>query len=296
MVGLDLPVVSMQHQYLVTEAIPAIEAHGRPLPLRARPGRVVVSAPGARGAAARAVRVGLPARLGRRARRRRASAWSCSRTISSGSSATSRMRWRACRCSRAAGLTRVINGPIPYTPDGNPLLGPAFGLENFYLACAFSFGIVQAGGAGKAVGRMDRRGRAGMGPVGARWAPLHGLCDPGLRARPGARALPARICDRLSVRGAGRGAAGPDHAAVSDARRQGGEVRRARRLGAGGVVRAEGCARPSSELTLRARPTGMPRSARSAVRCASGSACSISAASPSSRSSGARGGAPCSTG
>jgi dimethylglycine dehydrogenase len=33
MVGLDLPVVSMQHQYLVTGAIPALEAHGRPLPL-----------------------------------------------------------------------------------------------------------------------------------------------------------------------------------------------------------------------------------------------------------------------
>jgi dimethylglycine dehydrogenase len=33
MVGLDLPVVGLQHQYLVTGAIPAIEAHGRPLPL-----------------------------------------------------------------------------------------------------------------------------------------------------------------------------------------------------------------------------------------------------------------------
>ena len=33
MVGLDLPVVSMEHQYLVTAAIPEIEAHGRPLPI-----------------------------------------------------------------------------------------------------------------------------------------------------------------------------------------------------------------------------------------------------------------------
>src|SRR6185369_3928970 len=51
----------------------------------------------------------------------------------------------------SVGITRVINGPIPYTPDGNPLIGPAPGLENFYEACVFSFGIVQAGGAGKAV-------------------------------------------------------------------------------------------------------------------------------------------------
>ncbi|HSA80592.1 MAG TPA: FAD-dependent oxidoreductase, partial [Geminicoccaceae bacterium] len=50
-----------------------------------------------------------------------------------------------------AGLTRVINGPIPYTPDGNPLIGPAYGLANFFLCCAFSFGIVQGGGAGKAM-------------------------------------------------------------------------------------------------------------------------------------------------
>ncbi len=47
------------------------------------------------------------------------------------------------------GVQRVINGPIPYTPDGNPLIGPAPGLTNFYEACVFSFGIVQAGGAGK---------------------------------------------------------------------------------------------------------------------------------------------------
>ncbi len=49
----------------------------------------------------------------------------------------------------AAGLKKVINGPIPYTPDGNPLIGPAPGLHNFFEACVFSFGIVQAGGAGK---------------------------------------------------------------------------------------------------------------------------------------------------
>ena len=48
-----------------------------------------------------------------------------------------------------AGILRVVNGPITYTPDGNPLLGPAFGLPGFFLACGFSFGITQAGGAGQ---------------------------------------------------------------------------------------------------------------------------------------------------
>jgi len=48
-----------------------------------------------------------------------------------------------------AGLSKVINGPIPYTPDGNPLIGPMPGVVNAFEACVFSFGIAQAGGAGK---------------------------------------------------------------------------------------------------------------------------------------------------
>ncbi len=51
----------------------------------------------------------------------------------------------------SAGVRRVINGPISYTPDGNPLIGPAPGLRNVFECCVFSFGIAQAGGAGKAL-------------------------------------------------------------------------------------------------------------------------------------------------
>jgi dimethylglycine dehydrogenase len=47
------------------------------------------------------------------------------------------------------GVQRVINGPIPYSPDGNPYIGPAHDLTNFFQCCCFSFGIAQAGGAGK---------------------------------------------------------------------------------------------------------------------------------------------------
>ncbi len=48
-----------------------------------------------------------------------------------------------------AGLSKIINGPIPYTPDGNPLIGPMPGIPNAFEACVFTFGICQAGGAGK---------------------------------------------------------------------------------------------------------------------------------------------------
>jgi len=50
-----------------------------------------------------------------------------------------------------AGITRVINGPIPYSPDGNPYIGPERGLGNFFHCNTFSFGIAQGGGAGKAL-------------------------------------------------------------------------------------------------------------------------------------------------
>ena len=48
-----------------------------------------------------------------------------------------------------AGVSRVINGPIPYAPDGLPLIGPMPGVKNAFEACVFTFGIAQGGGAGK---------------------------------------------------------------------------------------------------------------------------------------------------
>ncbi|MDF1792207.1 MAG: FAD-dependent oxidoreductase [Thalassobaculaceae bacterium] len=47
-----------------------------------------------------------------------------------------------------AGIKDIVNGPISYTPDGNPMVGPAFGLPNFWLSEGHSFGVTAAGGAG----------------------------------------------------------------------------------------------------------------------------------------------------
>jgi dimethylglycine dehydrogenase len=46
------------------------------------------------------------------------------------------------------GVKQVYNGAIPYTPDGGPIVGPAWGLRNFWLNEGHSFGITAAGGAG----------------------------------------------------------------------------------------------------------------------------------------------------
>ena len=47
-----------------------------------------------------------------------------------------------------SGFKHVTVGPITYTPNGNPLVGPAYPLKGYFLACGYSFGITQAGGIG----------------------------------------------------------------------------------------------------------------------------------------------------
>jgi dimethylglycine dehydrogenase len=57
-----------------------------------------------------------------------------------------------------AGISKVINGPIPYAPDGNPLIGPMPGVPNAFEACVFTFGIAQGGGAGKVLAEWITEG------------------------------------------------------------------------------------------------------------------------------------------
>jgi len=56
------------------------------------------------------------------------------------------------------GVNKVINGPIPYAPDGLPLLGPMPGVPNAFEACVFTFGIAQGGGAGKVLAEWITQG------------------------------------------------------------------------------------------------------------------------------------------
>jgi dimethylglycine dehydrogenase len=149
MVGKYLPIVSMSHQYLVTQAIPELEQRKDKLPLLRDPDTSYYL---------RQERSGLllgpyewqatphwldsipdefanqlyPDDLGR--------------LESYIEAAIERVPILG-----SVGVQRVINGPIPYSPDGNPYIGPTHGLPNFYQCCCFSFGIAQAGGAGKTI-------------------------------------------------------------------------------------------------------------------------------------------------
>lgn len=62
------------------------------------------------------------------------------------------------------GVSKVINGPIPYAPDGNPLIGPMPGVPNAFEACVFTFGIAQAGGAGKLLAEWVTAGETEWDP------------------------------------------------------------------------------------------------------------------------------------
>jgi dimethylglycine dehydrogenase len=46
------------------------------------------------------------------------------------------------------GIKKIYNGAIAYTPDGSPIIGPAWDKKNFWLNEGHSFGVTAAGGAG----------------------------------------------------------------------------------------------------------------------------------------------------
>ena len=51
--------------------------------------------------------------------------------------------------SAEGGIKNIVNGPITFTPDANPLVGPAFDLTNAWVLTGSSMGVMEGGGAGK---------------------------------------------------------------------------------------------------------------------------------------------------
>jgi dimethylglycine dehydrogenase len=150
MVGLDIPVIPVQHQFIVTEPHPAIQArHEQGLPelgvLRESDGSWYMREE-AGGLLLGPYEVGAPA------------------CYVDGPSADSEYELFQEDIDRLephiesainrvpifgeVGVKEVYNGAIAYTPDGNPIVGPAWGAKNFWLNEGHSFGITAAGGAG----------------------------------------------------------------------------------------------------------------------------------------------------
>jgi dimethylglycine dehydrogenase len=62
----------------------------------------------------------------------------------------------------ACGIKDIVNGPIAYTPDGSPLIGPAWGTRNLWLNEGHSFGITAAGGSGWQLAEWITEGEPGI--------------------------------------------------------------------------------------------------------------------------------------
>ncbi|MEZ5775265.1 MAG: FAD-dependent oxidoreductase [Hyphomicrobiaceae bacterium] len=151
MVGLDVPITNMEHQYLVTEPIEELIKRDVELPVM----RDTYTA-GYYRQEQKAGLIGIYEHANPREawdHRGGAPDWSASNELFAADldriapwleRALERMPLFA-----KAGIKRVINGAIPHTPDGMPLLGPAAGLRNFWMCCGSSIGIAQGPGCGK---------------------------------------------------------------------------------------------------------------------------------------------------
>lgn len=150
MVGLDVPVIPVEHQYIVTEQHPAImERRKQGLPemgvLRESDASYYMREE-AGGLLLGPYEIGAPA------------------CYKDGPAANSEYELFPDALERLepyilaamnrvpafgeVGIKKVYNGAIAYTPDGSPIVGPAWGLKNFWLNEGHSFGITAAGGAG----------------------------------------------------------------------------------------------------------------------------------------------------
>ena len=162
MVGLDIPAIPVEHQYIVTDAVPElIERQQQNLPEMAvlresdnsyylreeRQGYIL--GPYEKGAPARFIDK-VPETFGQDLFE-----GDLERLMPHVEAAIHRVPSFA-----HAGIKDIINGPICYTPDGNPLLGQGYCLKNYWLAEGFSFGVTAAGGAGKYLAQQIMHGEA----------------------------------------------------------------------------------------------------------------------------------------
>ncbi len=164
MMGLELPVVPVLHQYLVTDRVEAFANLGRELPIirdpeeswYLRPERDgLICGPYERDAQAWSID-GVPPEFG----------------MDLLPPDLDRVEHIvACAMERVpafaeAGIKTIVNGPITFTPDANPLIGPAFGARNAWLLTGSSMGVMEGGGAGKFLAEWMAGGEPPMDALG----------------------------------------------------------------------------------------------------------------------------------
>jgi len=147
-VGLDLPIVNMEHHYLVTDNLPEVEALDHEPPVVRDPRASCYYRQEQQG-----ILIGPYERAGAQAWGLDGIDWGFDMELLSPAlerlETSLELAAERIPCWANAGIKRVVNGPITHTPDGNFLLGPAEGLRNYWLCCGASIGITQGPGCGK---------------------------------------------------------------------------------------------------------------------------------------------------
>jgi dimethylglycine dehydrogenase len=145
MVGLELPVLAMEHQYLITEDLPefrgqpellhAIDFEGE-IYLRQERGGVLL------GTYERAAVPWSP----------KVTPWDFGQDLLPNDleriAPSLEVAFQHFPRLGEVGVRRVVNGPFTFAPDGNPLIGPIAGLRNYWVACGVMAGFSQGGGVG----------------------------------------------------------------------------------------------------------------------------------------------------
>lgn len=177
MVGLELPVLAMEHHYLLTEDMPEIAE------LVAATGREMVHAIDFSGEIyTRQERGGMLLGTYERA----ATPWSPRETPWDFGqdllppdldriAPSLAIGFEHFPALKHTGIKRVVNGPFTFSPDGNPLVGPVRGLTNYWCACAVMAGFSQGGGVGLALANWMVDGDPGFDVWGmdvARFGPF----------------------------------------------------------------------------------------------------------------------------
>jgi dimethylglycine dehydrogenase len=149
--GVDTPITNMEHQYLVTELLAEFKDSLVELPVMRDPATA-----GYYRQEQKAGLIGIYEHSGAReawGSRGGRPEWSSENELFAGD--LDRIApWLEKALERMpifanAGIKRIINGAIPHTPDGNPLVGPIPGVPNAWNCCGSSIGIAQGPGCGK---------------------------------------------------------------------------------------------------------------------------------------------------
>ena len=148
MVGYDVPIVSVIHQYLVTEAIPEVAELDFDFP--------VIRDPRASCYYRREIDgliIGPYERAGAKTYGVDGIDWDLHFHLTPPDHDVL-MPWLELAAQRIpvfaeAGIRTTISGPITHTPDSGYLMGPAPGLKNYWVCAGASIGVTQGPGAGK---------------------------------------------------------------------------------------------------------------------------------------------------